>query len=306
MGKKFSVFVTSVFVLIALLFLALFASMVFSIKRATSPALLSGDDNIAVLEITGVIMTSSKITEKIAALKNEPSVKAVVVRIDSPGGAVGPSQEIYSELLKLREIMPVYASLGSVAASGGYYIAAACEKIFSNPGTLTGSIGVIMNFVNMKRLYEYIKIDHSVIKSGKFKDAGSGLRNMTEAEKKLLKSLVTDTFNQFKDAVKTSRKLKPKSLETISDGRILTGLQAKNLGLVDSLGTLNDAISEIGKKVGLKDFPNVVYPLRKKEKLVDYLFDRTISSVINQMKSIKPFSLYYLPETLTEVLYENH
>ena len=307
MGKKLVIFFGSVLILFGLIIVALFASMVFSIKQAAAPMAITGSNNIAVLEIEGVIMTSFKVTEQIAKILDEPNVRAVVVRIDSPGGAVGPAQEIYSEILKLRKSVPVYASLGSIAASGGYYIASACEKIYSNPGTLTGSIGVIMNFVNLKNVYKFLKMDHSVIKSGKFKDIGSGLREMLPNEKTVLQAIIDDTFKQFLAAILATRKLSKAAIDKISDGRILTGLQAKDLGLIDEIGTLNDAIESISKKAKIDSKPKVIYPLRQKEKLIDYLLDKSVSNIVTAVKKqIHPTALFFLPENILEVLYENN
>lgn len=307
MGKKLSIFFISIFALMGLILISLFASMIFSIKQATSPIQISGSENIAILEIEGIILSSSKVIEKIAKIKDEPNIKAVIVRINSPGGAVGPSQEIYSELLKLKEKMPVFASLETVAASGGYYVAAACDKILTNPGTLTGSIGVIMNFVNFRKVYDFLKLDHSVIKSGNFKDIGSGLRDMKPEEKIILQSIIDDTFKQFTDAILANRKITPKNLKLISDGRILTGLQAKKMGLVDEIGTLNDTIEQITKAANMQSKPNIIYPLRKKEKILDFLLDSSVSNIVKNLKNnLSTGSLFFLPRTLIEVLYENY
>ena len=307
MKNRLLIFLLSLVVLAVFVFIALLASMVFSIRRATTPIRLTGSKNIAVLEIKGIIMSSARVTEKIAKLKEEEGVRAIVVRINSPGGAVGPSQEIHAELKKLGKKIPVFASLGTIATSGGYYIAAACEKIFSNPGTLTGSIGVMMNFVNLERVYDYLKLEHSVIKSGKFKDIGSASRKISSGEKKLLQGLIDDTFNQFKKAILSNRKLPGKTIKLISDGRILTGLQAKKLGLVDKIGTLQDTIEEITKAAKIQGKPEIIYPLRKKEKFIEYILDYSISNIIGNLKNhFRPGGLLFLPDKLVEVLYENN
>jgi len=307
MKNKLTIFLLSILLLFGLIFIALFASVVFSIKEATSPIELTGNNNIAVLEVKGFIMPSTKIIEKIAKIKEKSGVQGVIMRIESPGGAVGPAQEIYSEIMKLKEIMPVFASLGSIATSGGYYIAAACDRIYSNPGTLTGSIGVIMNFVDLQKVYDFLKVKRHVLKSGKYKDIGSVSRDMSPAEKNLLQNLIDSTFNQFTDAVQATRKLTPENLKLVSDGRIMTGLQAKKLGLIDEIGTLNDAIDGIAKEANLEEKPEIIFPLRKKEKLMDYLLYNSISDVAGKLKNyLHSTSLFFLPEKLFEVRYENN
>jgi protease-4 len=251
-------------------------------------------------------MSSEKITEKISKIAEEPAVVGVVVRVNSPGGAVAPSQEIYQEILKLRESKPVYASLGTTAASGGYYIAAACEKIYTNPGTLTGSIGVIMNFINLEKVYEFLKMKRGVIKSGKFKDIGSEYRSMKPEEKKVLQNINKDIFDQFIGHVKATRKLSKKTIKTVSDARIMTGKQAKEFGLVDEIGTLNDAITAVATAANIEGKPNIVYPLRQKEKLIDYILQNSISKISGALSSILANSqVLLLPQNLLEVRYEN-
>jgi len=160
-----------------------------------------GRGELAIIKIEGPIMSSEKTLEKIAELIKDSSVKAVVVRINSPGGAVGPSQEIYDAIRSLRNKKTVYCSLGDMAASGGYYIAAACSQIFSNPGTLTGSIGVIMTFINLKDLFHWAKVEPNTLKAGKFKDIGSQSRKMNDDERKLMQDLLDEVHFQFKKAI---------------------------------------------------------------------------------------------------------
>src|SRR3970282_2376828 len=162
-------------------------------------------ERIAILEIQGVILYSKRYLDSLSKIKKDDGIKAIVLRIDSPGGAVGPSQEIYSEILKLREKKPVIATLGSVGASGGYYIACAAQKILANPGTITGSIGVIAQFVSYEQLVKWAKLDVEVIKSGEFKDVGSPFKKMTETEKQYMQQLIDNVYSQFKLAVSQAR-----------------------------------------------------------------------------------------------------
>ena len=247
--------------------------------------MLSRSDKIAVIEVTGIITDSSDINREIIGYGERDDIKAVVLRIDSPGGGVGPSQEIYREVKRLKEKKKVVVSMGSVAASGGYYIAAAGGKIFANPGTLTGSIGVVMEFANVEELLSKIGLKGYVIKSGAYKDIGSPIRKMKDSEKKLLQSVIDDVHEQFVKVVYENRGITAAAAKNIADGRIFTGAQAKELGLVDELGNMHDAIDETAKMAGIKGKPTVIYP-RKGLSLWDLLFsDNAASKLINTLKS---------------------
>jgi protease-4 len=187
-----------------------------------------------------------------------------VVRVNSPGGVVGPTQEVHQALLKLREAgKPVVASLSSIAASGGYYIAVAADRVYANPGTLTGSIGVIMQFPNVDGLMKKVGVDYVVIKAGQFKDIGNFARPMRPEERQVLQGLLDDVHGQFIDAVATGRKLKREDVVRFADGRIFSGVQAKSMSMVDELGGLDDAINAAAKLAGLKIPPRVLQPRRK-------------------------------------------
>ena len=178
---------------------------------------------VAVVDITGVITKSDATIKLIHTYRDEPSIKAIVIRIDTPGGSVAPVQEIYSELQKIEK--PIVASMGGTAASGGYYVACAADTIMANPGTLTGSIGVIMQFTRMKGLYDKIGLEHQVIKSGEFKDTGSPFRQLTEKEQEVLQATVDDVYNQFVDTIFEARKslLSRPEIVELADGRIFPG-----------------------------------------------------------------------------------
>src|SRR4030043_451118 len=190
-------------------------------------------------------------------------VKAIILRIDSPGGGVGPSQEIHREILKIKSKKKVVTSMGSVAASGGYYIACASDLIIANPGTITGSIGVLMQFSNFEELLKKIGIKGVVLKSGEHKDIGSPLREMRPEEKKIMKEVLDTVHQQFIQAVAEGRKLDYSKVVQIADGRILKEKQAKNLGLVDKMGNLQDTIDITAKMVGIQGKPNVLYPKKR-------------------------------------------
>lgn len=212
---------------------------------------------VAVVELSGEIRDADQLVESLVSLRKDPQVVAVVLRIDSPGGGVAPSQEIYEEVTRLREAKPVVASLGNVAASGGYYVAAATSLIVAAPGTLTGSIGVIMDFHQLEGLAEKIGVSETVVKSGPYKDIGHPLRPMTDAEKKLLQGMVDDVYAQFVDAVATGRHLDPARVRTLGDGRLYSGAQAKAAGLVDELGGLNTAVRLAWERGGQTGEPRV-------------------------------------------------
>ena len=214
--------------------------------------------DVAILNVTGVIFKSRPIIERIEELGEKKDLKAVVVRIDSPGGAVGPSQEILEAIQDLSKKLKVVCSFGDIAASGGYYIAAGCEKIVANPGTLTGSIGVIMNLVNLKGLYEWAKIQPQVLKAGRYKDMGSENRPLTDDEKKLFQNLLDSVHKQFQNSVKEARKLSDEQVNEYCDGRIFTGEEAKKLGFVDELGGEKKAIAVAAELAGITDEPTVI------------------------------------------------
>jgi protease-4 len=226
---------------------------------------LSTDDRIALIRVEGVILDSQATIGELKRFSENPSVKAIVIRIDSPGGGVVPSQEIYDAVKRVRSKnnKAVIASMGSVAASGGYYIAAATDRIVANPGTLTGSIGVIMETANVEGLLQKIGVEGVVIKSGKYKDVGSPLRKMSADERGLLQTVMDDVHKQFIEAVAEGRSLELRAAQALADGRIFTGRQAKEAKLVDELGDLEDAIRLAAEVVGIEGEPKVIEPRRR-------------------------------------------
>lgn len=254
---------------------------------------LERGDRVAVLPITGLIADSESVIEQLKKYAKDENIKAIVLRINSPGGGVGPSQEIHEEVGKLRGKKVVVTSMGALAASGGYYIACASQKIFANPGTITGSIGVIMPFVNVEDLAKKIGIRGMEVKSGRFKDTGSSLRPMTPEEKALLQAVVDNTHRQFVAAVAEGRKQPFERVLQVADGRILSGEQALALGLVDRLGNLEDAVAEAGKMAGIKGEPKVVTPAKKKLSFAD-LLKQEIKSLVDERMSADPVRIDYI------------
>jgi protease-4 len=213
---------------------------------------------VGIIEVRGVIDNERKIVDSLRRFAKDEDIRAVILRVESPGGGVAPSQEIYREVLRLREKKPVIASLGSVAASGGYYIASACSAIVANPGTITGSIGVIMETVNVQGLLEKIGVKGSVIKAGTYKDLGSPLREMTVEEKKILETMLTDVHQQFIAAVASGRQMDEAKVQKLADGRIYSGEEAHRQGLVDRLGNFQDAVELAAEKAGITGEPRLI------------------------------------------------
>jgi len=232
-------------------------------------------DKVGIVELTGIISDSKKILSQIKDFRENDSIKAIVLRIDSPGGAVGPSQEIYREIQKTKKSKKVIASMGAIAASGGYYVAAATDGIVANPGTITGSIGVILGYTNFRELFEKIGLYPVVIKSGKYKDIGSPVRKMTETEKSLLQKFSDTVHHQFIKDVAKGRRMQIEDIQKLADGRIFSGETAKTLGLVDRLGNLEDAIEWAGRLGGIKGKVSSVYPLP----FMKYLLDMSVTEI---------------------------
>lgn len=254
-------------------------------------AMLRGTDDpfsyggkVGVAEVTGVISSSRDVIELMDRYERDSDVKAVVVRIDSPGGGVVPAQEIYDRVLKLRKKKKVVISMGSVAASGGYYIACAGDRVIANPGTITGSIGVIIQFSQIEQLLDKIGMKPTVIKSGKYKDVGSPVREMRADERALIQDVVDDIYDQFLDAVATGRNMTKDEVRSLADGRIYTGKQALGLGLVDELGNQKHAVRVAARLAGIEGKPRVIYPERKRGGLLRYLTRELLSVVSDELK----------------------
>ena len=241
-----------------------FLAVVSVLSRAPEGGGLVFGPRVAIVELEGIILDVEDIISDLKIHRENPLVRAVVVRINSPGGVVGPTQELYRALQQLRQAgKPVVASLGAVAASGGYYVAVAADSIYANPGTLTGSIGVIMQMANLENLMKKVGVDYVVVKAGQFKDTGNISRPMTAEERRVLQSLLDDVHRQFIDAVAEGRKLDRARVVQFADGRVFSGAQAKALAMVDELGGFEEAINGAAKLAGLDVPPKVVRPRRR-------------------------------------------
>lgn len=269
-------FFTILIVGVVLLFLVLIA------RRLISGTPMG--EKVAIIEIIGTISSPETVLDQIHQYRDDQTVKAIVLRINSPGGSVAPVQEVWSELRKVEK--PIVASMGSTAASGGYYIACAADEIFANPGTLTGSIGVIMQFTKMKGLYEKVGLEEQVIKSGKFKDTGSAMRNLTKEERVLLQDTINDVHDQFVEAIFEGRKehLTRNEILALADGRIFSGQQALAHNLVDRLGNLPDAIELAGTLGGIPGKPKTIRTKRKTsllDRLLGVTAERRLDRLLN-------------------------
>lgn len=254
-------------------------------------------ENVGVIEMKGVIADPKPTLTHLREFCANDRVKAIVLRIDSPGGGVGPSQEIYEEIKRTRRTKKVVASMGAIAASGGYYIAAAADHIMANPGTITGSISVIMEFANLQALLEKIGVVPYVLKSGQYKDTGSPFREMTKKERALLQGFIDNVHHQFVSAVAEGRKMPEDKVEAIADGRILSGEQAKKVGLLDSLGNYEDAIKLAAKLGGIKGEPSVIYAKKRRFSFLEYFLNSsTFTGVVDRITNAATHSGYlYMP-----------
>lgn len=253
-------------------------------------------EKVGVVEIKGVIADAKETVLQLKRFRKNKDVKAIVLRIDSPGGGVGPSQEIYAEVKKTTRTKKVVASMGAIAASGGYYVAAAADQLVANPGTITGSIGVLMEFANMEELFKKIGLSAVVLKSGDYKDTGSPLRKMTPKERELLQGFIDNVHQQFVTAVAEGRKMSEESVRAIADGRILSGEQAQKLGLLDRLGNMEDAIAIAAELGGIKGEPSVIYAEKEKFSILELILGSKLAGALDRITGAALYSGYlYVP-----------
>jgi protease-4 len=279
MAKKTHPILT-VLIIIGAVALFLCTTLLIVVTMLGSSSDFSFGAKIGVIPVEGAIMESDTIVSQMKKFGDDKGIKAIVLRINSPGGGVGPSQEIYREVQRTVSKKRVIASMGGVAASGGYYIAAAADKIVASPGTITGSIGVIMEFVRFEELLGKIGISLEVLKSGEFKDIGSPHRKLTERDRQVIDALIADIQKQFVTAVAEGRNIQIEKVQEIADGRIFSGAQAKEFGLVDLLGNFEDAVSLAKELAGIEGDVTLVFPKRNAMSLWGALFDSAAKSVL--------------------------
>jgi len=276
MKRKISDWTVGIIVAVVTVFLILMLALV-SGKREQGDSIKvpSKGEYVAVIELNGTIYSSSKMVKLFKRYGESRAVKAIVFRINSPGGAIAPSQEIYNAVKRARDSgTPIVVSMSSVAASGGYYAACGADTIMANPGTTTGSIGVIAEIPNVSGLLKKIGVSFTTVKSGKFKDTGTPYRNITPAERAYLQSWIDDAFDQFVTVVSKERNIPKKKLLKIADGRVFTGRQAKKLGLIDLLGDFEDAVNLAAKMGHISGKPQILRERKRSITLMDLMFQQ--------------------------------
>lgn len=270
---------------VLIIFFGIFTLVIFSwlFSEPYDESSSTSGEKVALVTLDEPIHSSEEIVRQMKKYRDNKSVKAIVFRVNSPGGGVAASQEIYEEVKKTRESgKPVVVSMGEVAASGGYYVSLGANKIVANPGTLTGSIGVIIQYFQVEELMKKIGVDAPTYKSGKYKDIGSPFRRSTEDEKKFFDQLITNVYEQFVDAVVAERKLDRKKVLQYADGRVFTGKQAVEYGFVDTLGTLEDAVALAGEMGGITGKPRVI-----RERKVRPFFERLFGESVSELAALK-------------------
>lgn len=282
-STKWFLGILGVLALLAVGFTVFLVSMFSGSSERNETVTVGTGDKLAVIELKGVITSSDDIVRQLKKYRDNRGIRAIVLRIDSPGGGVVASQEMYEEVRKTRDGgKPVIVSMGSLAASGGYYVAMGASRLVANRGTLTGSIGVISEFLQLRGALDKLGIDMKTIKSGKLKDAGSPVRKMTEEDQRYFQALMDDVHAQFIEVVARERKMTPEKTRELADGRVYTGEQAVGLGLVDTLGTYEDAVHIAAGIVGISGDPAIV-----KERKRQLWFESVLSDAGETLRDLK-------------------
>jgi protease IV len=279
--------ILTVLIVILVIAVVLGSAMVMVMRSLSLSSAPFFSQKIGVISVEGTISSSQTVTSQLDKFRKDAGIKAIVLTINSPGGAIAPSQEIYREIEKTIPVKKVVVSMGTVAASGGYYIAAAASKIVANPGTITGSIGVIMEFVRVEDLLNKIGVSLEIMKSGEFKDMGSPDRKLTQREREILDAMIMDMQRQFVEAIVRGRQIPLEQVQEIADGRIFSGARAKEIGLVDVLGNFQDAVELTKELAGIKGDVTLVYAKKSRLEILDLFIEtgaRFISGVLRNLK----------------------
>jgi len=280
-----------------LFLLAVFALVYVSLRSSREARLGGFGDKIGIVDIEGLIVTPKNVVPQLKQYAEDDSIKAIILHINTPGGGVAASQEIYNEVKRIRDEKKkkIIASIETVGASGGYYIASACNKIFADDGSIVGSIGVIAEWVNYGDLMRWAKLKQQLLKAGEFKDTGNPTRDLTPAERAYMQGIVDNMHTQFIEAVAEGRHLKVEDVRPLADGKVWTGQQALPLKLVDQLGDFETAVKETAKSVGIKGEPNLIKPEKEKKTLLDLLFGDVSEFVPDTAKLLdQHIGFYYL------------
>ena len=254
-------------------------------------------DKIAVVDLEGVIVEPKTVVGNLKRYGDDDSIKAIIIHVNTPGGGAAASQEIYQAVKRIREQKKkrIVASIETVGASDGYYVASACDKIYANPASIVGSIGVIAEWYNYGDLIKWAKMKEITIKTGEFKDTGTPTRDLTPAERAYLQALIDDMYVQFINAVAEGRKMKPEQVRALADGRVWTGSQAMPLKLVDQLTDFQGAVDDTAKAVGISGEPTLVRPTKERRTLLDVLFGDVSDLIPTKAKLLEQnVGFYYL------------
>lgn len=280
------------FLIVIFVILGLVALVRFGIGSGEQEKMVLSKNGILKLDMEGVIYNGKKFLKNLKKYREEKNVKGILIVIDSPGGSVGPSQEMYTEILKTRDTfkLPVVCVSNGLVASGAYYAAAACDQLVVAPGSLIGSIGVIMSFANLEKLYDWAKITRYSITSGKFKDSGAEYRAMRDDEKQLFQELIDDVYMQFKTAVAKSRKIKDEMMEKYADGRVFSGATAVEIGFADKIGTYEDAVEIVAELAGLGSDHEVFEVPKKRRSIWDFGIEEEEDTINSFSENFKLFS----------------
>jgi protease-4 len=285
MGNSKHPFISGLIFLV--IFIAVFGFgiyfILFKIQAKSSYNVIHGTSRyaIGIINLNGAITKSSNFINLLSHYEHDSNIKAVVIKVNSPGGAVAPSQAIYEQLMKFKKRKKVVVSMGSVAASGAYYISSAATEIVAEPGTLTGSIGVIMEMPNVYKLFKKIGVSYNYIVSGPYKDTGTPFKEMTQAQRSKLQNVVMNVYDQFVKAVAKARHLKASYVKKLANGMVYSGDQALKLHLVDKLGDFNDAVKLAAKLSGIKGKPTLIFPVKKPEPIFQSFIKRAVKSFIH-------------------------
>ena len=261
-------FITGIIVFFAVAPILILSVLMASSKTINTENIIPQEKNlVAVIDVNGIIMDSKDVVEKLYKFSSDEKFKGIILKVNSPGGAVAPSQDIYNTILKLKSKKPIYAVMDSMAASGGYYVSAPCTKIYAQKGTMTASIGVISQFVNFKNLSEWFGLKIETVKSGKLKDFGSPYRDMTDEERGYWQNMSNTIHEDFIQDVAKARNIDVNKLREVADGRVLIGTKAKEANLIDEIGGINDAsvamFKELNIKLGENEMPKLYYTENK-------------------------------------------
>ena len=261
-------FITVIIVFFVVVPILILSVLMASSKTINTENIIPQEKNlVAVIDVNGIIMDSKDVVEKLYKFSSDEKFKGIILKVNSPGGAVAPSQDIYNTILKLKSKKPIYAVMDSMAASGGYYVSAPCTKIYAQKGTMTASIGVISQFVNFKNLSEWFGLKIETVKSGKLKDFGSPYRDMTDEERGYWQNMSNTIHEDFIQDVAKARNIDVNKLREVADGRVIIGTKAKEANLIDEIGGINDAsvamFKELNIKLGENEMPKLYYTENK-------------------------------------------